>query len=602
MTNNYLALNIPLAAVGGIESMPILINITAALVAAFIGGIIARWLKLPPLVGYLVAGVAIGPFTPGYVGDISTISQLAELGVIFLLFGVGLHFSLRDLWAVRRIAIPGAILQMGLATGLALLLTSLWGWSLAAGLVIGLAVSIASTVVLLRNLMDQGLLNTSHGRIAVGWLVLEDLATVLILVLLPAFFSTSSDPLWQTAGLALLKAAAFAVLMLVVGTRVLPWFLVRMAHLHSRELFIISVVVVTLGTAVGAAWLFGVSLALGAFLAGVVVSESSLSHQVEAEVLPFRETFAVLFFVSVGMLVNPLNFISQAGEVFALTALVVVGKSVLTVLIALVLAKELKTALIVAVSLSQIGEFSFLLGQAGVGLGILSQNQYSLLLTAALFSITVNTFLFKSIPFLERFLSRLPILSRLATQPQVSVVPVPPTLSRHVVVVGYGRVGQHLVNILDQLKVQSLVIEADAGLVAELTAQKVPTLLGDAADSEILSHAHLNEARAVIVTLPDELAAASVVATVRDAVETVPLIARASSHEGVRRFLEMGCSSVIYPELEGSLEIMEQTLLYLGYPLDLIQQYKEAVRRDYYDLSVSTPAERQAIARLLHAE
>ncbi|TMC89975.1 MAG: hypothetical protein E6J22_13640 [Chloroflexi bacterium] len=293
------------------HELPILINFTVALLAAFTGGLLARRLKLPSMVGYMLAGVAIGPFTPGFSGDLSTIQQLAELGVIFLLFDVGLHFSLRDLWAVRATVIPGALIQIVVITGLGLLLAHLWGWSLATGILLGLALTIASTVVMIRNLMDQGLLNTSHGRVAVGWLVLEDLVAVLILVLLPTLSTKTQEPLWQTAGLALLKAGIFAALMLVAGTRIIPWFLRRLAYMRSRELFIIAIVVITIGTAIGASSVFGVSLALGAFLAGVVVSESALSHQVGAEMVPFRETFAVLFFVSVGMLVNPLYLLAH---------------------------------------------------------------------------------------------------------------------------------------------------------------------------------------------------------------------------------------------------------------------------------------------------
>src|SRR5215471_12905377 len=254
------------------HELPILLNITVALLAAFVGGLLARQLKLPSLVGYLLAGVAIGPFTPGFIGDLFTIQQLAELGVIFLLFDVGLHFSLRDLWAVRDSAISGALIQLVVITGLGLGLARLWGWSLAAGILLGLALSIASTVVMIRNLMDQGLLNTSHGQVAVGWLVLEDLIAVLILVLLPALSTHTQEPLWQAAGLALLKTGAFAALVIVVGTRVIPWFLLRISYLRTRELFIVAIVIIAVGTAIAASSVFGVSLALGAFLAGIVVS------------------------------------------------------------------------------------------------------------------------------------------------------------------------------------------------------------------------------------------------------------------------------------------------------------------------------------------
>lgn len=283
------------------HELTLLVNIAVALVAAFIGGVIARRLGLPTIVGYLLAGIVIGPFTPGFVGDTETLSQLAELGVIFLMFGVGLHFSLGDLWKVRGIAIPGAIGQMALATILGFGLSQTWGWPKASGLVLGLAVSIASTVVLLRGLMDNGLLNTPHGQAAVGWLVLEDLATVLILILMPSLAGTSNGFDWQNLGLTLLKASVFFALVLFVGKRLIPWLLLQIAHTRSRELFILAILAIALGIALGAAEIFGVSLALGAFVAGVVVSESPLSHQVGADALPFREAFAVLFFVSIGI-------------------------------------------------------------------------------------------------------------------------------------------------------------------------------------------------------------------------------------------------------------------------------------------------------------
>ncbi len=580
------------------HDLPILINITIALGVAFVGGLLARRAKLPPLVGYLLAGVAIGPFTPGFVGDLSTIQQLAELGIIFLLFGVGLHFSLRDLWAVRDLALPGALLQMALITLLGVLLAHLWGWSLAAGVILGLSLSIASTVVLLRNLMDQGLLNTSHGQAVVGWLVLEDLATVLILVLLPALSVSGSGAIWQTAGLALLKAGVFAALMLVVGTRLIPWFLLHMAHLRSRELFIVAVVVITLGTAIGAAEFFGVSLALGAFLAGMVLSESMLSHQVGAEILPFRETFTVLFFVSVGMLINPLHLLTHMGEVLALTALVVLGKSLLTVLGGRLLPRPARTVLVIAAGRSQIGEFSFLLGQVGVTLSLLTQEQYGLLLAAALLSITVNPFLFRALPWFEARLRRFARFWAWLDRHGPSQQPIPESMREHVVVIGCGRVGQHLVQVLSYLGLPRLVVELDARRVADLERQGVPTLYGDAANSEILGHAHLEQARVVVVTLPDEAAAANVVATAREVSPQLPIIARAATQEGVRRLFELGASEVIHPELEGGLEIMRETLARLDYPESDIQHYTDAVRHDHYDLSVSTAAEQDALEEM----
>ncbi len=317
------------------HTLPLLVNITLALVVAFFGGILARRIGLPTIVGYLLAGIVIGPFTPGFVGDVETIQQLAELGVIFLMFGVGLHFSFQDLWRVRDIAIPGALLQTLLATLLGFGLTQLWGWTVPAGIVLGLSISVASTVVLLRGLMDNSLLNTSHGQAAVGWLVMEDILSVLILVLMPALAQSSGGFDFVSLGITLLKAAAFVAIMFFAGVRVIPWVLERIAMTRSRELFILAILAITLGTAMGASELFGVSLALGAFVAGAIISQSHLSHQVGADVFAFREAFSVLFFVSVGMLVNPSFLWLNLGHVAALTSLVVIGKFLIVILMGL---------------------------------------------------------------------------------------------------------------------------------------------------------------------------------------------------------------------------------------------------------------------------
>ena len=583
------------------HDLALLTNITVALVAAFAGGYLARKLGLPSLVGYLLAGLAIGPFTPGFIGDIHNISQLAEMGVIFMMFGVGLHFSLKDLWNVRRIAIPGALLQMLIATGLGLALTQLWGWSVVAGLVLGLAISIASTVVLLRGLVDQGLLNTVHGQVAVGWLVLEDLATIAILVLLPALLGNSGGNPWAGAGLAIFKTGLFIGLMLLVGAKLMPWLLIRIAHTRSRELFILAVVALALGTALGAAELFDVSLALGAFLAGVVIGESDVSHQVGAEVIPFRDIFAVLFFVSVGMLVNPAALWASAWQVLALTALIVVGKAIFTLVLGLVLPATARTMLVVAVGLSQIGEFSFIVGQAGVSLGVLSQEQYGLILASALLAIVLNPFLFKALPRIEVALQRQPWLWRWLDRSGPLPLPLTHGLIKHVVVVGYGRVGTHIVQVLEQLRVPYLVVEQDAARAAEFKKAGMPTLFGDASNSELLTHAGLAQARALVVTVPEEAAAELIVTAARDLAPALPIVARAATIDGVQRLSEHGAKEVIQPELEGGLEIVRHTLLTLGYPLLQVQQYTDAVRHDAYNTSVTTPAEQQTLELLVAA-
>jgi monovalent cation:H+ antiporter-2, CPA2 family len=576
-------------------------NITIALLTAFGGGYLARVLGLPSLVGYLLAGMVIGPFTPGFVGDIVDIRQLAEMGVIFMMFGVGLHFSLKDLWAVRGIALPGAIMQMLLATAFGYVLARFWGWSVSASLVLGLAVSIASTIVLLRGLVDNGLLNTLHGQVAVGWLVLEDLATIGILVLMPILVGDTTGNIWQSASLALLNTMLFVGLMLYVGARLLPWLLRRIAHTGSRELFILSVVAIALGTAFGATELFGVSLALGAFLAGVVISESDIGHQVGEEVIPFREIFTVLFFVSVGMLVNPAFLFANAAQVLAFTLLIVVGKSIFTFLLGLILPASGRTMLVVAAGLSQIGEFSFIIGQAGLALGVLTQGQYSLILAGALISIVVNPLLFKSIPTIERWLQQLPLLWRHLDRHQPAPAPLHAGMTDHVVIVGYGRVGEHIVRILDHLGVSRLVIEQDARQASTFARDGVPTLLGDAANSEVMTHAGLKDARALVVTVPDESAGAMIVARAQVIAPNLPIIARAATHPGVHQLGDLGARVVIHPELEGGLEVMRHTLQILGYPTSQVQEYTDAVRNDQYNTAISSPEERRVLARLIES-
>jgi monovalent cation:H+ antiporter-2, CPA2 family len=578
------------------HEVTLLLNIAVALVAAFIGGVLARRMGLPTIVGYLLAGIVIGPFTPGFVGDVNTISQLAELGVIFLMFGVGLHFSLKDLWRVRSIAIPGALGQMGMATLLGFGISHFWGWPPGAGIVLGFAISIASTVVLLRGLMDHGLLNTSHGQVAVGWLVLEDLATVLILVLMPMLVKTSGGFNWLQLGSTLLKAAGFVVIILFAGTRLIPWILMRIAHTRSRELFILAVLAIALGIALGAAEIFGISLALGAFVAGVVVSESPLSHQVGADIVPFREAFAVLFFVSVGMLVNPGYLAGNMGPILTLTALIVLGKPLITLLMGFVFPWPARTTLVVATSLSQIGEFSFILGQAGMALGLLDQSQYSLILAGAILSITLNPLMFRMIRPAEKLLQKSPRLWKMLDRQGPPLPPVSETIQDHVVIIGYGRVGRHLVDLLGELGVSHLVVEADSARSEELNQRGVQTLYGDAANSEVLTHAGLLHARALVVTGPDEDANTLIVTAARDLAPKLPIIARASSEAGTKHLAQLGAQDVIQPELEGGLEIIRHTLLQLGFPLHEIFRYTDAVRHDHYDLHINTEQEH----RLLH--
>jgi CPA2 family monovalent cation:H+ antiporter-2 len=579
------------------HSLPLLTNIAVALCAAFVGGLLARRVGLPALVGYMLAGIAIGPFTPGFVGDSDAISELAELGVIFLMFGVGIHFSLGELWAARRSAIPGALGRMALAAGFGYALASLWGWPVGASVMLGLAISVASTVVLLRGLMDNGLLATPPGQSAVGWLVVEDLATVLILVLLPPLAPSAGGFDVIGIGITLLKAAAFVGLMLFVGTRAIPWLLLRIAHTQSRELFIIAVLAIALGTALGAAKLFGVSLALGAFLAGVVINESPTSHQVSADLVPFRDAFALLFFVSIGMLVNPLALLASWSQVLALVAAIIIGKALITLVMGALFPQSARATLVIAAGSSQIGEFSFILGQAGLTLGLLNQEGYGLILAGALLSITLNPLLYALIDPAEGLLQSVPAFWR-RLNPLDPGVELPAKESDgHVVIIGYGRVGHHIVDVLGELNVPRLVIEFDAARADELIRLGVPVLYGDAANSEVLDHAALERARALVVTLPDEAAAVIVVGAARRRAPTLPIIARAATADGVMRLAELGAQDIVQPELEGGLEVVRHTLLRLRYSLSEVQRYADIVRNEHYFVGEDLEAEH----RTLHA-
>jgi CPA2 family monovalent cation:H+ antiporter-2 len=584
-----------------VHELPLLINITIALATAFLGGLAARRVGLPAIAGYLVAGIIIGPFTPGFVGDTETISQLAELGVIFLMFGVGLHFSFSDLWRVRKVALPGALGQMVLVTLLGYLLSQSWGWTPSAGLVLGLSISIASTVVLLRNLMDRGLLNTLHGQVSVGWLVMEDLATIFILILMPALAPQEAGFQWQPLAFTLLKAAAFVVLMFLVGRRFIPWLLGRIAHARSRELFILAVLVIALSTALGAAELFSVSLALGAFAAGAIISESPQSYQVGADVLPFREAFSILFFVSVGMLVNPSFLLQHFAEVAALTAIIVLGKGFITILLGLVIPGQAFTFLVVAAGLSQIGEFSFILGQSGFTLGLLDRNQYSLILAAALISITLNPALFALLPRAENALRRIPALwARMDRRSRRGPKTQEPEASP-VVVIGYGRVGNHLMQVLRAMEIPMLIIEADAPRVDELNTLGIPTIYGDAANSEVMLHAGLERARALVVSIPEEASAEMIVAAAHAANPKLPIIARAASEEGIQRLSNLGATFVIHPELEGGLEMVRHTLLQLDFPRREVDAYAENIRNKHYELENGNAGSQPLLRNIVRA-
>ncbi|MBZ9959414.1 sodium:proton antiporter [Mesorhizobium sp. B2-4-2] len=577
---------------------PLIATIVAGLGLAFVFGALANRFRIPPLVGYLVAGVLVGPNTPGFVADAGLANELAEIGVILLMFGVGLHFSLKDLLSVRAIAVPGAIVQIGFATALGAGLSWMLGWSAGAGLVFGLALSVASTVVLLRALQERRLIETERGRIAVGWLIVEDLAMVLALVLLPALAGVlggqeqadahasgllslpASYGIWGVVGITLAKVAAFVIVMLVVGRRVIPWILHYVAHTGSRELFRLSVLAVALGVAFGAAKLFGVSLALGAFFAGMIMSESELSHRAAEESLPLRDAFSVLFFVSVGMLFDPFSLFSNGLPILATLAIIVVGKSLAAFLIVVAFGYPLATALMISASLAQIGEFSFILAELGVGLKLLPEQGRDLILAGAILSIVLNPVMFLVIdwmkPWLEARAARTapPVEPKPvgpATEPgQVASVasaakqedgPPPRTaLSGHAILIGYGRVGSLVGAALKEAALPFLVVEDADKTLVKLKAEGTETVAGNAANAEVFAAANPEGAKRLILAIPNAFEAGQIVLRARAANPAINVVARAHSDAEVEHLKGLGADTVIMGEREIARGIVEEVL------------------------------------------
>jgi CPA2 family monovalent cation:H+ antiporter-2 len=576
------------------HELPLIVTIAVALAYALAGGLLARRLGLPTIVGYLVAGVMLGPVTPGFQADPETIPQLAEFGVILLMFGVGLHYNFSDLWQVRNIAIPGALAQMAIISVAGFLMGRAWGFSTGGAWVLGIAVSVASTVVLLRGFMDHGWLETIHGKVAVGWLVFEDVATVAILVLLPAFVSADGAGILAGAW-AIGKAVLFVALMIFVGQRVVPMLLGGVVSTRSRELFVLVALTIAAGTALASSALFDVSLALGAFVAGVVVSESPFSHQIGADLLPFREAFAVIFFVSIGMLVDPMEVARQWHQVLAVTALIIIGKGLVSALITFAFPYPARTALVLGAGRSQIGEFSFIVGQSGLALGLIDSSQYGLILAGAIVSITVNPFMLRLVDPAERLLRRWPRVWRVLDRQGIDLPPRPDSMTDHVVIVGCGRVGRHIAEALGRLGIPRLVVEVDPIRLKKLHELGVPVLFGDAGSSDIMEHAALRHARALVVTLPDDAAALAVVETARRETQELHVIARASTWEGARRLKTAGATQVVRPELEGGIEIVRRALLELDLPVGDVQRYTEAVRQEGLDESERPSPERARV-------
>lgn len=552
---------------------PLIATIVAGIVLAFAFGMVAQRLRLSPLFGYLVAGICVGPFTPGFVADAALAHELSEIGVILLMFGVGLHFSLGDLLSVRKIAIPGALVQITIATGLGMLLAWVLGWTMGAGLIFGICLSVASTVVLLRALEERRLLETMRGRIAIGWLIVEDLVTVLVLVMLPAVsgllggkveegVANDTASILAALGWTMAKVTVFIVLMFAVGRRVIPWALERTAAVGSRELFTLAVLAISLGVAYMSSALFDVSFALGAFLAGVVLNESKLSHEAANDSLPMRDAFAVLFFVSVGMLFDPMILIEQPLAVIATFLIITVGKSLGALFIVRAFGHPLQTSLTIATALAQIGEFSFILAALGVSLGLLSEDGRNLILASALLSIIVNPMLFVA---LDRWSARRDAeknaikaaeeqaaSDRAAARvdddflPDRALIPA----RDHIILIGFGRVGSRVGKALHERDIPLVLIEADRDDCVAARGLGIPCILGNAVAPQVLADANLSTALVLLVAIPQTLEAGPIIRQAREVNPALAILARAHSDDEVAYLLKAGADATIMGESE----------------------------------------------------
>jgi CPA2 family monovalent cation:H+ antiporter-2 len=565
--------------------------ISVGFVLALLFGFGAARLRLPPLVGYLIAGVAIGPFTPGFVADAGLAAELAEIGVILLMFGVGLHFSIPDLLRARRIALPGALGQIAVATVIGACLAMWWGWDLAAGLVFGLAMSVASTVVLLRALEQRNELDTENGRIAVGWLIVEDLAMVLALVFLPALAAATRGETISASGLALsiavttVKIGLFIGLMLIGGRRLVPWILGQIVRTGSRELFTLAILAIALGIAYGSAALFDVSFALGAFFAGVVLAETDLSHQAAENSLPLQDAFAVLFFVSVGMLFDPYVLVERPLALVGVMFVVLIGKSVAAFVIVILFGYALRTALTISASLAQIGEFSFILVGLGVALGLLPSEGRDLILAGALLSITLNPFAFATVDPVARWVGRRPRLvaildrfsSRAVSSAQMTELA---QLRDHAVIVGYGRVGGVVGNALSAQGLRFIAIDVNRRLVDNVRAKGVAAIFGDATVPGVLEAAGVEFARLLIIASPDGFHSRRILELARLRNPRISTIVRTHSAEELAYLVGQGVDRAVMGELELALEISDCALRTLGIPQERARSTVQLLRTE----------------------
>ncbi|MFO0831456.1 MAG: cation:proton antiporter [Phycisphaerales bacterium] len=574
------------------QHLPLLTTIAAGFAAAWILGLMTQKIGLSPIVGYLLAGVTIGPYTPGFAGDVNLAQQLAEVGVILLMFGVGLHFHLKDLWAVRAVALPGALGQSIVATAAAVLIFHLLGWNVRSGLMIGMATAVASTVVLLRVLMDRAMLSSSHGHVAVGWLIVEDILTVLLLVLVPIFAVSPNGPPQSSGamaiGIAILKLIAMVIVVLWGGSKVVPWTLTQVAKLRSPELFTLTVLVMSVTIAVGAATVFGASVALGAFLAGIVVAQSPVSHQAAADALPMRDAFAVLFFVSVGMLLDPSYLFLKPMLVAAGLAIVLVVKPLAALVIVALCGYPVRTALTVAIGLSQIGEFSFILGQVAHDNGLLPADGMHVLVATAMISITLNPLLFRSLDAIERRVERTGWLYRLLNARhsrrthalnRAAADTIGAGTRPLAIIVGYGPVGRLVDAMLRDAGLQTAIVDMNIDTVQSLAKAGRAAIYGDASRREVLTQAGAARAVHLVVTLPHTEGRTALVLAARELSPTVEITVRARYLAEREALTKAGANKVVFEEGEAGIALARHVLESRRIEPAMIEKLLKAVRR-----------------------
>jgi len=572
---------------------PLITTMAAAFAAAWVLGVAAQKLRLSPVVGYLLAGVLIGPHTPGFVGDVPLAGQLAEVGVVLLMFGVGVHFHLRELLDVKGVAVPGALVQSTAATLLGVAIAVAFGWTVAAGLVLGIALSVASTVVLLRGLESRQLVTTPAGHVAIGWLIVEDILTVVVLVVIPAMGTGhergGAGGVLASLAVALLKLAALVALVLLAGSRVVPWMLLEVARLRSRELFTLTILTLAVAVAAAAAVFFGASMALGAFLAGMVVGQSRVSEQAAADALPLRDAFAVLFFVSVGMLFEPAFLVREPLLILATLGVVLVGKPLVALAIVALLGHSVRTGLVVAMGLAQIGEFSFILGDLARQHGLLPPAGSSLLVAAALVSISLNPFLFRALDPVEAALRRRPrlwkVLNLAAARRRDAVNletarAVDGRTSPLAVVVGHGPVGRAVDRALREAGMEVVVVDQNMDTVGALASAGRLAVYGDASAPEVLRQAGAARARYLVVTLPHSVNRAPMVAAARQLNPGCRIFVRARYLRERAELEQVGADAACFEEAEAAVALTARVLADLGLAPAEIATHTDRVRRE----------------------